>query len=438
MHLRLRTVVALGVVLVLVVTACGGDPIETGSTEALEEIEVTGGGDDAPPPTTFLPPLDGPFDLDGGADRGDDSDVIVDEDAPESFGPPLSQLAFPTDWTRRTVEDTSEFLLGLGGTDPRDGIPPIDDPIFETVTAAGEWLDPREPGALVRVADETRFYPLGMLTRHEIVNDAFGGTPVAVTFCPLCNTAITFDRRIDGDVLRFGVSGLLRNSDLVMWDDATTSLWQQATGEALIGHYAGSRLDIVPTAIVSFEQFATEFPDGRSLAAESGFGRGSYGVNPYSEYSSSERPFLFAGEIDDSYPALSRVVGVDVDGAARAYPFELLADRRVINDDVGGVPVVVWWGGDTADALDRRTIAESDAIGTGLALNPVVDGDRLDFEPGPVDGTFVDLQTGSTWSLLGRATDGELAGTELAMISHRNEFWFAWQAFFGAENVFEG
>lgn len=104
-------------------------------------------------------------------------------------------------------------------------------PTPSATTAPCAWLEDREPGALVQFNDEVRFYPLSILTRHEIVNDRYGDVPVAVTFCPLCNTALTFDRRVDGEVLRFGVSGLLRKSDLVMWDDATTSLWQQITGE---------------------------------------------------------------------------------------------------------------------------------------------------------------------------------------------------------------
>ncbi len=405
--------------------------VEQDSEAESARVEVTG------PTTTFVPDVGTEFSTDGGVDRGNaDVELIEDVDAVDSLPPTLSGLAWPTDWSRRTVEDWEEFLAGLGGSDPRDGIPPIDAPVFETVALASQWLAPREPGALVTVNGESRFYPLSILTRHEIVNDAFGDVPVAVTFCPLCNTALAFDRRVDGSTLRFGVSGLLRNSDLVMWDESTTSLWQQITGEAVVGDFAGTQLAVVPTSVVSFSQFAENFPEGRSLAAESAFGRQSYGVNPYVGYSSSQRPFLFNGDIDDQLPALSRVIGVDTDDGARAYPFAEAQELGVINDVIGDTPVVVFAGGETADALDEQVIGISEAIGTALALDPVVDSEVLTFSPGPESGSFTDDQTGSTWTIVGLAIDGPLAGTQLNTVVHRNEFWFAWQAFFGADSVF--
>ena len=411
------------------------DVSESDNSES-DALEISG------PTTTFIPDLEADFSTDGGATSGNaNADVIIDANATANLTPTLANLTWPTDWTRRTVEDWDEFLAGLGGNDPRDGIRPIDTPVFETVALAAEWLSPRDPGALVTVGDEARFYPLSMMTRHEIVNDAFGDVPVAVTYCPLCNTALAFDRRVDGETLRFGVSGLLRNSDLVMWDNATTSLWQQITGEGVVGHYAGTNLEIIPTAIVSFEQFAELHPEGRSLAAESGVGRRQYGINPYVGYSSSPQPFLFGGEIDTRLPALSRVIGVDAgEDGARAYPFAVAQAEGVINDSIGNTPIVVFAAGETADALDQRSIGESNAIGTALALSPVVDGETLTFAAAtssPDAELFIDDQTGSTWTLLGLAVDGPLAGSQLDTVIHRNEFWFAWQAFFGADTVYE-
>ncbi|MCH8814987.1 MAG: DUF3179 domain-containing protein, partial [Chloroflexi bacterium] len=149
---------------------------------------------------------------------------------------------WPTDWSKHSI-DLDELLVGLPGRlDSRDGIPPIDGPTFETVEGASEWLVDREPVILLELGGSARAYPLQILISHEIVNDEFGGVPVAITYCPLCNSAIGFDRRVDGETLRFGVSGLLRNSDLVMWDDATTSLWQQINGEAIVGEHTGTQL----------------------------------------------------------------------------------------------------------------------------------------------------------------------------------------------------
>lgn len=433
-----RLVIAL-VCLAVIAAACSST---TTVLEAESTVSAPGSGDpettvaseSVSPATTFVPNLEGPFDTTGGSQFDPDTaDVILEQDVDPGV---LGDYPWPTDWTRRTVEDWREFQPGLRSQDPRDGIPPIDTPVFESVAAAAQWLSPREPGALVRVKDEARFYPLSIMTRHEIVNDAFADLPVAVTFCPLCNTAIAYDRRVNGEVLRFGVSGLLRNSDLVMWDEGTTSLWQQITGAGVVGTFAGAQLESVPTAVVSFAQFMESFPDGLSLAAESGFGRTSYGSNPYTGYSSLDRPFLFSGETDDRLPALSRVVGVSEGGVLAAYSFERLEAERVVNDEVDGQAIVVFFGGDTADALDQSDISTSQAIGSAVAHNPVINGQPLTFVAAE-NGTFVDDQTGSTWSIAGIAIDGELAGSQLESLQHRNEFWFAWQAFFGPDSLRE-
>lgn len=371
-----------------------------------------------------------PFDLSGGATSSDDGVIIVTDDPRSDLAGAAESVTrdFETDWTRRTI-DLTEMLPGLRAADPRDLIPPIDNPMFESVAGGAEWIAENEPGALVRIDGEiARFYPLSILTAHEIVNDRIGDVPVAVTYCPLCNTAIAYDRRVDGEVLRFGVSGLLRKSDLVMWDNATTSLWQQISGEGIVGTYAGTQLLPLSTAIVSFGQFAESFPDGLSLSRETGFSR-SYGANPYTGYSSSQSPFLFDGEPDPRFPALSRVVGVIGADGQRAYPFEPLAEAQVVNDTFEGRPVVVLWADGTADALDRPSIADSRSIGTAVAFDATVDGRALTFVANG-DGTFTDDQTGSTWSVTGRALSGELAGTELATLVHKNEFWFAFAGFF--------
>ena len=379
---------------------------------------------------------DRPFDLSGGATSSDDGVTVVTEDPLDGLRTSVAQATapWPTDWTRRTV-DLGEFLTGINTIDPRDKIPPIDTPKFEPISAA-TWLDEREPGALVRFNDEVRFYPLSILTRHEIVNDRFGDVPVVVSYCPLCNTAATYDARVDGEVLRFGVSGLLRKSDLVMWDGATTSLWQQITGEAVVGELAGTRLDLIPTSIVSYGDVLENFPDALSLARDTGFGI-NYGTNPYVQYSSSGSPFLFDGELDDRYPALSRVVSVSLDGNDKAYPFSLLSETRAVNDQLGELPVVVLWGGETADALDAANIASSEAVGTGIAFDPRVADQILTFSS-IADDRFTDAETGSIWTLLGRAVDGPLSGEQLQTVQHRNDFWFAWASFFPDAPVFSG
>ncbi len=432
-------------------TACGGDDpagstitTESPSATAAEEPETDPPSEDPPPPTEQTSPTttvsvarsEPEVEVSAGCPSPLEAPPLTRPTAQDNPHPPPSHLqnavaSWPTDWSNATI-DLEELGLGIPAPDPRDLIRPIDRPVFVDTGEAARWLSDRDPGMLVRIDDQARFYPLRVMTRHEIVNDRIGNRPVTVTYCPLCNTAVAFDPVVEGTTLRFGVSGLLRNSDLVMWDLETTSLWQQITGEPVVGHYAGGpALPYLPSAIVAFSEFASSHPGGCVLGPEQEFGI-TYGTNPYFGYSSSSRPFLFDGELDERLPALSRVVGVSVGDQHRAYSFGRLASLKVINDRMDGTPVVIMWGAaHTADALDQSVISDSRPIGTGVAFVAQSAESPLTFLPAGVD-LFADQETNSTWNLLGQAVDGPLAGTQLEFAAHRNEFWFAWHAFFGA------
>ena len=379
----------------------------------------------------------------GSAAAGETDRAASPSESSEVVGGELSERVrsqvgnWNTDFSNTTI-DLGTLASGIGGDDPRDVIRPIDEPTYESTDDASSWLVDGDPGALVVVDDIARFYPLSIMTRHEIVNTAYGDVPVAVTYCPLCNTAVAFDRRVGDQTVRLGVSGLLRQSDMVMWDDLTDSLWQQITGEGIVGEFAGTKLETVTTALVAFSDFRAEYPDGESLSRDSG-GGGTYGVNPYVGYSSQSAPIdtFVHKELDPRYPALSRVVGIQLDGTNKAYPFEVLQASNTINDTIGDQPVAILWTPGSLDALDAGSIAASQEVGTGIAFDPTVNGDVLTFTGS--DGVFTDDQTGSTWTGLGRATAGELAGAELEILDHRNEFWFAWAGFFGETGtVFTG
>ena len=370
------------------------------------------------------------FDVSGpvAADPGPSgSAVIVDPDV--VLPPQLATLrGWTTDFTRRTIDSLDELIAGIPASDPRDIIPPLDNPEFEGVSEAAQWLDAREPGVLFALDGDARFYPLRILTFHEVVNDNFADRPVVVTYCPLCNTAVVFDPVVNGEALRFGVSGLLRNSDLVMWDSSTQTLWQQITGEGIVGELAGTQLQLLGSSLVRWGDFQSEFPAGTVLSRQTGFAR-SYGQNPYEGYSSSNRPFLFDGELDERFPALERVVGVTVDGRDKAYPFSIISQVGAVNDVVGDAQIVVFWGApDTADALDTTDITQGKSVGTGVAYDRTVNGTVLTFVANG-DDTFTDLETNTTWNLLGRAISGPLEGAQLDTLVHRNDFWFAWSAF---------
>ncbi|MBM3451500.1 MAG: DUF3179 domain-containing protein [Armatimonadetes bacterium] len=168
-----------------------------------------------------------------------------------------------TDFRKRTMPLDE---IQSGGP-PKDGIPPVDRPQFEDVSSASKWLKDAEPVVLVVRDRDARAYPLQTITWHEIVNDTIGGAPAVVTFCPLCNTAIAFERRFDALTLDFGTKGKLRNSDLVMYDRQTGTWWQQITGEGIVGAHAGRTLEPVPAQIVSCATFASSTRTARSSIA---------------------------------------------------------------------------------------------------------------------------------------------------------------------------
>ena len=281
-----------------------------------------------------------------------------------------------------------------------------------------------------------RAYPLAILTWHEIVNDELGGVPVSVTFCPLCNSAVAFDRRVGEATLDFGVSGNLRNSDLVMWDRQTESWWQQLTGQGIVGAYAGYQLGLVPAQIVSWGDFKAAFPDADVLSRETGYTR-AYGNNPYIGYDRADQsPFLFKGRPDDRLLPMERVAALMLEGQSVAFPFMALEEQRVVNYSVGERNIVVLFQPGTASALDQRRIAESRDVGSTGVFDAELAGQALTFQLG-VDG-FVDEETGSVWNVLGQAVSGPLAGKSLTPIVHGSHFWFAWAAFAPETEMYRG
>jgi len=349
--------------------------------------------------------------------------ILTEDDRPGQLR--AATNSWNTNWKRRTIE----YNELLSGGPPRDGIPSIDDPQFISPDAAQEWLPDNEPVIALEIDGAARAYPLQILTWHEIVNDVVADVPVAVTFCPLCNSAITFDRHLDGKVYEFGTSGLLRNSDLVMYDRTTESLWQQFTGEGIVGDLAGAQLTFLPSSIVSFADFREAHPEGVVLSRDTGFSR-RYGQNPYVGYDNiGSSPFLFRGEIDGRLAAVERVVTVSLHdvGVDVAYPLSTLSEVGVINDSQGGRDLVVLHTSGTSSALGDRTIAAAQDVGATGVFDPNLDGQKLTFQR---DGeAMVDAETGSTWNILGQAIDGPLAGEQLEPSVHGDHFWFSWAAF---------
>jgi hypothetical protein len=275
-------------------------------------------------------------------------------------------LGWSTDFRRHTVP-LSEFMAGGPG---KDGIPAIDRPRFVRASVT-QYLEPQEPVIELVVNGKARAYPLQILTWHEIVNDRVAGVPVAVTFCPLCNTAIVFDRRVGGRTLDFGVSGNLRHSDLVMFDRQTESWWQQFGGAGVVGVYAGTRLRQLPTRIVSWSSFRRRHPDGLVLTRDTGFLGRPYGQNPYPGYDKIDEPPFFPAAHGDDKRLLpkERVVYVELGGEAIAVPFSALAKRREIRTEVAGRRLVIRFEGKAASALDSYDVAAGREVGTAVVVD---------------------------------------------------------------------
>ena len=211
-----------------------------------------------------------------------------------------------TDFSLHTVPFAEIFSGGV----PRDGIPAIDDPKFTGAEGAAEWLGDEEPVIAFEINQDARAYPLKILTSHEIVNDTVGGVPVVVTFCPLCNTAIVFERRLDGTLHDFGVSGNLRNSDLMMYDRQTHTWWQQITGEGIVGKLAGKKLTFLPASIVSWEDFKASAPRGQVLSRDTGFGR-NYNRLPYAGYDRADGDIF----VDNETGSVWNILGEATEGS---------------------------------------------------------------------------------------------------------------------------
>ncbi|MCH7480492.1 MAG: DUF3179 domain-containing protein [Chloroflexi bacterium] len=394
------------VLLIFLVSACG--------TVAKNDIDTSSQSDEeALPPTSILQPTN------------KEEDIPITSDvqllAPDEPPPAGAESQFITDFSIHTIS----YSEVLSGGPPKDGIPSIDEPNFISVQSADEWLDDVEPVILVQVGDDARAYPIQILIWHEIVNDVIDGMPVAITFCPLCNTAIAFDATLDGQVLDFGTTGRLRYSNLLMYDRPTETWWTQATGEAVVGVLTGKQLNFLPAPIISWKDFKTGHPDGLVLSRDTGSPR-SYGNNPYSGYDDINlSPFLFRGpETPGVLPAMARVFTVNMNSDLVAYPYELLQSVSVINDDVGGHQVVVFWDEGTASPFSPLG---SNDVGAANIFSRELDGQTLNFTF--ADGEIIDLETLSVWNVLGLAVSGELQGQHLTPLVGVNHFWFSWAAF---------
>lgn len=313
-----------------------------------------------------------------------------------------------------SVDDPLDAVAGaiMSGGPPPDGIPPIERPQYVSAAAGSRWRDDAIVEGVI-VDGQPRAYPRPITVWHEIVNETIGGKPVSITYCPLTGSALVFSGELAGGrTTTFGTSGKLYNSNLVMYDRATSSLWPQLLGLAVSGERKGERLRELPLAVTTtWGRWKARYPETLVLSAETGHLR-TYGVSPYGDYDTSSGIIFPVKPTDERYHPKKVVVGVRAGGEAIAIRKQEFASRRVANIELGGEALVA-----THDAaLDairvfKRTTAKGEVRFTVR------------------DDAVVDEQTGSRWSPEGRATAGELANLQLERVNAYDVMWFAWFAF---------
>jgi len=336
-----------------------------------------------------------------------------------SFPSPISEsLASSTvpqeiDSNGIMVTDGLKHIVPLdkikGGGPPKDGIPSIDDPQFATLTGSA-FMKHSDIVIGLEIDGEAKAYPLSILVWHEIVNDNVGGTPVAVTYCPLCFTNQVFERVLDGKVVEFGTSGKLYNSNLVMYDRLTDSYWSQALGKAITGDLTNQELKIIPFDVISWGDWISLHPETLVLTRDTGHAR-AYGVDPYGDYYTDPRILFPVDNKDDRMHPKEIILGFNEAETSKAYKQSEIESKIVINDKIN----------------EQQIVLISMYTGNTRAFDRNIDGQVLEFEFS--DNKIIDLQTSSEWNYDGIAVSGELEGIELNRLPFNPGFWFEWIAF---------
>ncbi len=347
---------------------------------------------------------------------------------------PVEQSAIPPRHLDLEVfpEALVDRTLIVSGGPPPDGIQSIDAPTFSSAESI-DWIEDQEAVLVLELDGIVRVYPTQIMILHEIVNDDIEGRPVTVTYCPLCNSGVAFDREVvapSGEplVLDFGTSGSLYQSALVMYDRQTESLWTHFDGRAVVGVLVGTELELLPLSTFAWEDVRDAHPD--VLVLDRPESRRAYGVNPYGSYDQFDSPLggFFTGDVDPSIPPMSRVTGLGSNSDGVAVTMELLVADGVVEATVDGRRVIVWHQPGLASSLDASDVAGGRDIGAVAAF--YADGE---FEQ--TDEGFTDVATGSTWNVLGRATEGPRTGEQLERAVHVDTFWFAWSTYHPATEL---
>jgi len=300
----------------------------------------------------------------------------------------------------------------VSGGPPPDGIPSIDSPKFISVEDANRFLADADKVVGLNINGDIRVYPLQILVWHEIVNDNVGGIPVAITYCSLCFTNQVFARTVNNTVLEFGTSGKLYNSNLVMYDRTSKSLWSQALGEGIVGDFTGIKLEKLPFDVSYWKDWKQLYPQSKVLSKDTGSAR-PYGADPYGDYYTSPDILFPISNKDDRLELKEIVVGLENDGLYKAYRLQDIEKLKVINDQLNSKSVTLF----SLYPLMARAFDSSH------------NGQSLVIQYNVTNNGFTDEQTGSLWNFEGKSIEGPLKGKQLTRLPFDEGYWFEWVAF---------
>ncbi len=348
------------------------------------------------------------------------------------------EYQWETDTTNRIV-DLSEITLVV----TRNYFPTIDYPAFINKTEGLIAFFKHEPVISVEINGKAKAYPLNMLTMHEMSNDSLDGIPILPTYCPLCNSSVVYDRRLNykgkSYLLDFEVSGMLRNSDMVMADKQTQTWWQQLMGKGLVGELADADLRVIPSLVISVEEFFNRYPEGLILSPKTATSSEErYGTNPYVNYDSKnnspyERYFDNA-IIDQRLEAMERIIDIKGEDGYKIYPFSTIVKEGTLNDIYENKALVFFHTSGTVSVLDHSDISKSKSIGSVTVFSSVIDGKILTFKK--INEEFIDNETASVWDITGLCLKGKYKGMSLKPEIHGNHFAFAWLSFYPNSEIF--
>jgi hypothetical protein len=336
--------------------------------------------------------------------------VFPHSDTDNSLSSYISNSTALTAQKERSIVPLDQIV---SGGPPPDGIPSIDNPNFISVQEADEILEDPELVVGLNINEDIRAYPLQILVWHEIVNDIVGGVPVAITYCPLCFTNQIFNRTLeDGNIVEFGTSGKLYNSNLVLYDRTSDSLWSQALAQGIVGKYAGANLQRIPFDVANWKEWKELYPESKILSRDTGSSR-PYGIDPYGDYYTNSEVLFPIPNQDDRLGPKEIIIGLENNDRYKAYKLQTVEDKKIINDEINNRSITLF---SSFPFMVR-------------AFDPVVDGLALQFKYNSQNNTYIDIQTGSDWNFEGVAINGELRGNELIRLPYDEGFWFEWVAF---------